>query len=454
MSISRALALADLTTAGLTVDIRTYGAVADGSTDCSSALASALATGKRVFIPETSSSWYMGTANITIPSGAYIYGSGVKSKITISTSTLNPLFDLSTNDDISIIGLNMVGNGATQSSVSTGSNAITSSPGCSGITIAGCVIQGWARHGICLDGVTDAFVSNNKVSESYQGAGILCSNTAVSNNVKVIGNTVRNTQLANIHAFVEIHDWFVADNFCDTSDWNHTGTIADNITGYDASNSRISVIGNTCLNSGNHGMHIGGDHIVIEGNKIKNPTFNCICSWKEPNALPTVANYVTIVGNTCENSTHTDGTKGGISVRNCLTPGVNNNLIATAYFGVELYGIFGVSVGIDGATVTGNRIFDTSIGVRCRKRTVNSIIGSNTIRNSTQGVVLGNDTGDGHSLPSQYNVVCFNIFNNLSGASVLEETSGDFNKISYNYDVGTTPGTYTTVGGSTVVKAI
>src|ERR1017187_6095339 len=57
--------------------ITAYGAIADGATDCHTAIAAALATGLPVFIP----SGNFICSPLTVPANAYIFGVGNKSQL-------------------------------------------------------------------------------------------------------------------------------------------------------------------------------------------------------------------------------------------------------------------------------------------------------------------------------------------------------------------------------------
>jgi hypothetical protein len=425
----------------------------DGTTDNTDAFASALATGKSVFVPQPDVAWIV--SNLTVPSGAKIYGH--MPLLRVPPTTLNPMFKLGAGTDIQIVGLDMQGNKATQTSSSSGSSAITSTTGSARIRIIGNRIRDWTRHGVVLDGVTDAHIEGNFVDQTYHGAGVLCSSSAASNRVTVIGNHVSNTQDGNIQAFVEIHDWIVNGNVCENTNTgsgvSDSGTVADNITGYASENSDLIISNNVCRTSGNNGMHIGGDNLTITGNRVLNPLHHGIFCAKKPNTLPLGAVNVNVTGNLVSNTVRNDTAKSGIIIRNTIGGVVTGNTLNTVYAGVELHGFGDASVnGLQNVAVSGNSMINNTIAVWLKKRCFGCVVSNNTVRVATVGVALDNYNGgsDPTSSPCYYNLIAGNVFRLLT-SHTINETAGDYNRIFANLSVDTSPGTVVFTGAHSLV---
>ncbi len=442
---------------GAFFNVLAYGPKGDGVSDDTASIQSAIDAASlvfgTVFFPSTQDYYLSQDGNISVPTGVSLLGFSSGSLIKIGTTTLNPLFDCGDSSDVSFSGLFLRGNKATQTSSSSGSSAIKWTSGAARVLVKNCDIRDFTRHLIEMDGVSDAVVSQNYLSGTYHGAGVLCSRTTASTNVTVINNTVKNTQLGNIQAFVGMTSWKVIGNYCCAtgvgSGSTADGEIADNITSYNAACVDLLILGNTCEASGNNGIHVGGDRVSLDGNTVIDPLYIGIAVWKTPNSLPTMAANVRVTNNYVKGTVRNDSNKQGISVRQCLGGVVSGNTIDTNYSGIDLYAFTGTGNGLLNFSITGNYTINTSISIRCRKRVTGAVISSNNMRNSTVGVLLGNDTSDGFSNPSQFNLVASNMFRDVTGDYVQEQTSGDYNTIRTNMVTGaTSAGTITLVGAN------
>lgn len=342
-----------------------YGAIGDGVVDDTTALEAAIASGIPLMIPEKP---YLYDGDITIPSNKTIRAAGPASKLILKPGSTNHGLKTGTNTGIIIDGLELAGNCLTDRS-DTGSCGIFAEPGGGKIQITNCFIHHWARHGIALDGVTNAKVHHNTVEDMRWGAGILCSRTEFSTDVEVTNNSVSRVQQGSIHAYFGVKGWRVMYNYCDGTDAGVTvaggGEVADPITSYveDATGSLLDavVIGNICLNSGNNGMHLGGDRLTISGNIIVNPINGGIVVAKADNTTPDPAVVLNVTGNVIHYTTNAGAAPRGINIRNFKYICVCGNTVDGAQVGVELNGLDTTGDGVSFGGVFGNTItmYDT-----------------------------------------------------------------------------------------------
>lgn len=140
----------------------------------------------------------------------------------------------------------------------------------------GCVITDCYVHdcpsamGIGAGGQGHVISNNTVINCGHSGIG--CYNNPLIDGV-IIGNTV-NTTGTNLNAS------------------------SDGITGYDYANNRVLIVGNTVENSINHGIHIGGNNIQINNNKIHGVINGSgIMLQSSPNTAPTPGVNGLISGN-------------------------------------------------------------------------------------------------------------------------------------------------------------
>lgn len=95
-----------------TVSVKKFGALGNGVSDDSAAFAAAIATGKRVLVPATTTAYLVD--NVVIPTGTTLYGEGAGSKIKPFTVGAAYVLQLAgSGNDIEIYGLNFDVNIAT-----------------------------------------------------------------------------------------------------------------------------------------------------------------------------------------------------------------------------------------------------------------------------------------------------------------------------------------------------
>ncbi len=440
------------------LSVTDYGAVGDGVTNCRAgvvaALAEAASIGGRVTFPPTPNSYYIDLTDgsITVPSNVSMVGFGQRSKITIDTTSLVPLFDCSTNDDIQFDGLHLVGNLPTQGSVGSGSCAISAAPGASNISVNDCIATDWTKHVFDLDGVDGLVVSGNRVERTWRGSGILIGNTTASTDVIVTDNLVLNTQQANIQAYVGAGRMVITGNICDGTDAGVTvaggGTTADNITAYAEDINGVTreaiVANNICRNSGNHGMHIGGDGVVIQGNSVFSPAEAGIFVSKGDNTTPDPATGAVVAGNYVEFEAPLGTTPRGIIVRNMTGFSVTGNVIKGAQDAIEINGIDTAGVGCREGTVSGNILVGyTRYGVWLRNRVQQVLVTANSM--SASGGAGTDIREDLVSAASVDNWVCGNPSSGATSIYAQIYRSTDNNILQF----GNRNGVHLRVGSST-----
>jgi hypothetical protein len=314
-----------------------FGCVGDGATDDKAALAACFAVGGKIQIDRTH---LVQGGNLALVSGLRLFGKGA---IQVDTSTLNPLFTGTGLSDIRIKDLTLIGNADDQTSDSSGSCAFDLD-GCENIKLYNVKATGWTRHGIALDGCENVLIYRAEIADCYHGAGILCASTVVSTDIRVVRCDIRDTQLANVHAYVGVVNWVVEDNYLDGTGAGSgsidTGDVADNITCYpsDLSLVNASIQRNFCFNSQNHGIHLGGMNLTVCGNIIAGQrsygTLIAAGGTLDPNAVGAVG--LIYSGNRVTSDDRTSTIHKGLSVRNVKGFSIQGNVFQDVYDAFEI----------------------------------------------------------------------------------------------------------------------
>lgn len=381
--------------------------------DTSSGFVAALATGKRVLVPNGPGWEYLMGATVTVPSNSTLYGEWPKIKL--ANGVNNHVFRIANSASRVVIrGLEIDGNRANN----TGGHVITTGgPGADNIKILENRIHGGSGHGVYFDGtsVTNIFAIDNEVWDCYSG-GITLGALVLKFSVALNHCYQNGTHGAGIFGIGK-HGSFVG-NVC----WdNGQGTPnADNLTGYNASNDDIVVSSNVSWGGGNNGIHFGGTRITYTGNQIYGATqygLAHIANTGTANTFSMTGNvsydngksgfYIenaksgTVTGNTSE-----DNTEHGIVTDNCeniaitgntakgnTLSGINNGT-ASSYLAIT--GNTSRSNGDDGirlqnitfSTVVGNTIGgNTGYGIGVAGTEGNNVIVGNNLRVNTAGQI-------------------------------------------------------------------
>jgi hypothetical protein len=314
-----------------------FGARSDGSVDAKASLIACFAGGGRVCADGT---YLVQGGNLPLVSGLRLFGKGA---FLIDNATLNPLFTGTGLTGIRIKDLTLIGNADDQTSDSSGSCAFDLD-GCSDVKFYNVKATGWTRHGIALDGVENVLLYRCEIADCYHGAGVLCASTTVSTDVRVVRCDIRDTQLANVHAYIGVVNWVVEDNYLDGTGAGSgsidTGDVADNITCYPADLSLVnaSIQRNYCFNSQNHGIHLGGMNLTVCGNIIAGQrsygTLIAAGGTLDPTAIG--AEGLIYSGNRVTSDDRESTIHKGLSIRNVRGWQATGNVFQDVYDAIEV----------------------------------------------------------------------------------------------------------------------
>lgn len=217
---------------------------------------------------------------------------------------------------------------------------------------------------------------------------------------------------------------------------NHTkDTVEDGVTGYNAANRYISFVNNVMENPGNHGTHIGGNHIKYIGNVVISPMHSACYARNHDN---TVMYNVTMSDNqSIGNESATTG--HGFYVFGVDTVVLADNLVQGA-------GAHGILV-VDTVkyTVSGNVIKGANNGIRLQGASRGAVTGNVVNQTSSHGIhLLANGTTN-----ALYNTVTGNHVSEASGNFIIEGSGSNYNVIVANTGV-TNTSPLSTSGAGTV----
>lgn len=346
------------------VNVKNFGAVGDGVTDdtddINSALASAAASGiSSVYFPTGN---YLVTGLSVLATGMTLFGDGGSSILTLADGSDDHIIDLGVSSDILVTRLKLEGNFANQTTLGAYDTAgIRTAPGASNIRIIGNDILNCRGCGVLLQGVDTAMVRDNFIDQTWIYAGVECSGLSPSNDVSVIGNHISRTQTANVQATGGgtggIVNWVVSGNILDGTDMGIGDPISDNVTGYAQPGDVISdviVTDNLMKNSGNNGIHVGGDRLMVSNNTILNPLHAGIFLGKGPNPDPDDSIGFVCVGNIIQKNNPALTTANGIIVVNSLDGVISGNRINGCFEGIRVRGFTGSALKCQNITIFGN----------------------------------------------------------------------------------------------------
>jgi hypothetical protein len=379
-----------------------YGALGDGTTNDTTALASALATGKDVCLPQGFT--FATTGNTSTTAGQRIFGGGKLKLISGSGGTTLTI----SADDVTVDGVLFDQQNITDSTGVgvSGNRAVARS----------CEFTNFETVGVHLRGTSaDAMISGNRFNGL--GYGVLTASAATITRPSVIGNTFVG---GNYGDAIEINtptggatDVLIVGNVI--SGYTNisgggigigcanvtSGLIADNLVyncGLDGihiedRSTGITVSGNIVRSCGRSGISIGGsNNIVVSSNNV----VSCITASGEGAIAiegSQAMNGHSIVGNIVRGNGRAGATCYGIAiaaltVRDCA---VNSNVVSNT-IGATTAGIRLVATN---STVIGNRCYDDQ-GTKTQGWGIKSdgasdylvVVGNNTNGNLTGNISL------------------------------------------------------------------
>ena len=316
----------------LPLSVKSFGAVGNGSTDDSTAFASAMtalstAGGGTLVIP--SGTYVINTA-FSVPSNTYIVGMGQPTLKVKASSTSNPLLLASASTtDVTVEGVTFDGN---RSNITSGNNLVTVAPATRfrfvrcvftntrGFTIVFGGTGGCQQSGVLFSRFYDCGTLNRTTGDpndrhqaisfsgggsrnyvnfcDFQTIGLDCISFAGGETqCEAIGNTISDTTAGSI--YVSTSSLFrVAHNYISNGSGGGNG-----IDTHNATNGEIT--GNVCIGNGAAGILIAGDERVsVTGNV-------CVNNWQsgtsghrggitfDSSEAGATTGHVTLTGNVC-----------------------------------------------------------------------------------------------------------------------------------------------------------
>jgi parallel beta-helix repeat protein len=419
-------------------DIRRYGAVGDGVTDDTAAINTALSVNQNIVIPETEAHWAVSQVLSLAHTKQCVYGFGQKSKIVqAGTNANSSVFSVVSKGQNEFHGLYVIPNETTNALAYGYGFYISDSDYC---VVQNCRITDHRRGGVGLFDSNHCKVLDNwiidsvvepgvGVTQSDTGADIYlggsCSSNLISGNHCLNGAGLgiavqtltagdvanHNVIEGNIVTFQDLYGimLYILNAGADTL--NHT-VIRGN---------KIDTVSGAIPESGgsyNYGAGIygaGADHILIEGNQIRNTNTysppdlsqapaaigitgaaNCVIAnnhIEDPNywgiaciqstAYSAEGRGLVITGNSIRNCDNT-----GIYLYDCVSGIVTGNRLRGVDAGAQgIYIRQNVQTQSDDFTVADNRIDEFGVGIQFEGTINRAIVHDNTIRGNTGAAV-------------------------------------------------------------------
>ena len=382
-----------------------------------------------VYVP---SGTFLLSASLLPCSGLHLFGAGRESTILqlANSADVDVIQMANGTTDASVSHLTINGNRANQTSATIVGIAILStvpSPSAR-VTLQNLYILNVRNDGILIDGATtDVLISHNIIDGTDLGAGIeLASGTDTTTRVVVSNNNIRNVQTAGVAVTGPITHLTVTGNVIDTT------VTADCITGYNQNNAFITVTGNVCRNSGNHGIHVTGDDISIASNVIENPTNSGIFLSHSSETPASQATRISVTGNSTNDGVF------GISAFNIRSVSmVGNTINSPSNSGIQ----HAVDTTADAAnffTIASNIIRGaTNDGIGLRDGVNHGSVVGNVIESSGRDGIRIADSGTGNTNI----VVALNRATGNTGFGILEQNNASANLFFGNHLAGNTGGT-------------
>lgn len=271
-------------------NIKDYGAVGDGTTDCTTAIAAAIATGYPVFVPTGT---FLATT-IALATSTKLFGTGPNSILKVKNATNDCILTLSGLTGVEISHLSLDGNKANQSGVAANGIEVT---GSGGIVLSDLYIYNTLGDGILVDGdsttvVLDQVAINGFVKNGFHFAD--ASKIIISNCIAYSSDAAASPGDGFAFAAAAAGDALfqvTANNCISRSNvgrgFSFLGSGSKNV--YDATLSGCIAANNT-----SHGFHLlttkqillggsiaftnGGDGFRLEGDTVDSRVLHCTAS--------------------------------------------------------------------------------------------------------------------------------------------------------------------------------
>jgi len=349
------------------ISVKAYGAVGDGITDDTAAIQAALTkagvAGGGVYIPVGT----FLTDTLTMGSSTTFIGLGGTLKLNDSSDGPVITTPLSTTNSV-MQGLIIDGNSANNTGTAATDGLInilsTNAAPSSNITIDRCLISDAYQSCVTIrEAAFDIQIINNQIDGTDQLAGLNLAPDSSNPvyNVTVVNNTIRNTNTSGITAVGPLRQSRIVGNHIDLTGAASGSCILIQANTGSTINRNNVIEGNMCLESPEHGIHVGGNSIIVRGNTLRN-----YVGWGvrlETIGLPDNQNSACIISDNVIRWSVSSAQ--GIYTQNGAGVVVSGNTIRTLNF----QGDIGIHIALTGTsttdadrfTVTGNNISSASI---------------------------------------------------------------------------------------------
>ena len=246
-------------------DVTLYGATGDGTTDDRAAVQSALTA---------ANASAAGGGTVFFPAGTYALASAIsltsnikllldhKAKLFLKNSSDSHVISIASGASrVAVVGGEIDGNKGNNA----GGHGITvGASGATFVTVQDCYIHDCDQDGVRFTGTLCEHVVVSGCSFDANGTAGLTSDSTIQH-FSWVNNTARDNGTHGIGLIGIGKHGTISGNVSEGSG------IADNFTGYNASNDHLTVTGNVSRGGANHGIHFGGSNLVIADNVVDVP---------------------------------------------------------------------------------------------------------------------------------------------------------------------------------------